>query len=449
MQSYVGVTIHFVKENDMVCVELGAFPANFKKDIANLKEKLREIVNNWGISDDQIIPFVTDGGSNIKGAVKQEFGESKHVTCFGHTINNIGQAIIQNNNDDAIDDDENETEGGTLKDLLKKVKKIVKFFRTSEVAAKKLRDYQKSNGQSNLKLIQEVRARWNSYFEMLERFMTLSTCIAQVILQLQMDKNTRARTPNMVTAEEVDALKEVTDILKPLHEITSELCVKKNVNISKCIPLVAGLKKATMIIEPTTAIGKIAKDVLLTEVQKRYANLEAVIIYGVATILDPRYKKAAFENSIYCSRAAAFIGNLLITSQTQSNESVESIAELQTSDEEGIWSYLDQNISNSQCNRRNVSEINSDQLRAYLIRPAVSRKLNKNPLTTWQALKNDFPLLFPIAQKYLSVMAMSVPCERLFSHAGLIATQLRNRLSPEHLNMLVFLRSIEEEMWDI
>ncbi|XP_017478145.1 PREDICTED: zinc finger BED domain-containing protein 4-like isoform X2 [Rhagoletis zephyria] len=326
MQSYVGVTIHFVKENDMVCVELGAFPANFKKDIANLKEKLREIVNNWGISDDQIIPFVTDGGSNIKGAVKQEFGESKHVTCFGHTINNIGQAIIQNNNDDAIDDDENETEGGTLKDLL---------------------------------------------------------------------------------------------------------------------------KKATMIIEPTTAIGKIAKDVLLTEVQKRYANLEAVIIYGVATILDPRYKKAAFENSIYCSRAAAFIGNLLITSQTQSNESVESIAELQTSDEEGIWSYLDQNISNSQCNRRNVSEINSDQLRAYLIRPAVSRKLNKNPLTTWQALKNDFPLLFPIAQKYLSVMAMSVPCERLFSHAGLIATQLRNRLSPEHLNMLVFLRSIEEEMWDI
>ncbi|XP_017480490.1 PREDICTED: zinc finger BED domain-containing protein 1-like isoform X3 [Rhagoletis zephyria] len=35
MQSYVGLTIHFVKENDMVCVELGAFPADFKKDIAN------------------------------------------------------------------------------------------------------------------------------------------------------------------------------------------------------------------------------------------------------------------------------------------------------------------------------------------------------------------------------------------------------------------------------
>ncbi|XP_036321242.1 cadherin-86C-like [Rhagoletis pomonella] len=105
--------------------------------------------------------YVTDGGTNIKDAVKQEFGESKQpVTCFGHTINNNGQAIIQNNNDDVIDDDENETEGGTLKDLSKK---------------------------------------------------------------LQMDKNTRALTPNMVTAEEVDTLKEVTDIPKPLHEISSEL----------------------------------------------------------------------------------------------------------------------------------------------------------------------------------------------------------------------------------
>jgi len=53
-----------------------------------------------------------------------------------------------------------------------------------------------------------------------------------------------------------------------------------------------------------------------------------------------------------------------------------------------------------------------------------------------------------LAKKYLSVVATSVPCERLFSEAGQVISQKRNRLSPDRVNQLLFLNSFlkSEEM---
>ncbi|CAD6240873.1 GSCOCG00012586001-RA-CDS, partial [Cotesia congregata] len=58
-----------------------------------------------------------------------------------------------------------------------------------------------------------------------------------------------------------------------------------------------------------------------------------------------------------------------------------------------------------------------------------------------------FPYLWSVDKKYLPIVGTSLPCERLFSHAGLIANQSISRLLPQHLNELIFLRSIDEEMW--
>lgn len=52
-----------------------------------------------------------------------------------------------------------------------------------------------------------------------------------------------------------------------------------------------------------------------------------------------------------------------------------------------------------------------------------------------------FPILSRIARDYLAIQASSVPCERLFSMAGLIDTNRRNRLSPETFSALQTLRS--------
>jgi len=52
-----------------------------------------------------------------------------------------------------------------------------------------------------------------------------------------------------------------------------------------------------------------------------------------------------------------------------------------------------------------------------------------------------------IALKYLSVIATSVPSERLFSRAENIMTEPRNRITGEHLQQLLFLNSLSVEDW--
>lgn len=97
MQSYIGMTAHYLKDIEIFSVEIGAQLMEDRKNIANIRKELRKICEDQGISDNKISAVVTDNGANIKGAVKEEFGSKKHISCFGHLLNNIGQRLIEIN----------------------------------------------------------------------------------------------------------------------------------------------------------------------------------------------------------------------------------------------------------------------------------------------------------------------------------------------------------------
>lgn len=62
----------------------------------------------------------------------------------------------------------------------------------------------------------------------------------------------------------------------------------------------------------------------------------------------------------------------------------------------------------------------SIELRQFLNLPVANRQ--NNLYETWDIFKLQFPNVYKIALTYLSVVATSIPAERLFSEAGLIAT---------------------------
>jgi len=62
-------------------------------------------------------------------------------------------------------------------------------------------------------------------------------------------------------------------------------------------------------------------------------------------------------------------------------------------------------------------------------------------LNWWNLHSFDFPILAKIARDYLSIQASSSPSERLFSQAGDIITDDRNRLCPETARALICLKS--------
>ena len=252
----------------MVIVEIGAHPMPQRKTIEHLKNALRHLCGEWQIEYEKVQAVVSDGGQNIKMAIRQEFGVDKHISCAGHLLNNIGHAALgyktvtpsselepqenilvpveEEEALDILDEDDNEEEVTVItsvKDLIYKTKRIVKFFRKSEVAGEELRSHQRQRRMPELKPIQEVRTRWNSTYYMLERFLQLADLVSMVLFKLQREKSTKRKPPPMLIAEDIETLTEVRDLLKPLEEATTTVCKDKSVCLSDVIPMVSGLKK--------------------------------------------------------------------------------------------------------------------------------------------------------------------------------------------------------------
>jgi len=62
-----------------------------------------------------------------------------------------------------------------------------------------------------------------------------------------------------------------------------------------------------------------------------------------------------------------------------------------------------------------------------------------DPLSWWKEHEAKYPRLATLARRFLSVMATSVPSERVFSKSGWIANKRRCSLSDEKLSLLTFI----------
>jgi hypothetical protein len=63
----------------------------------------------------------------------------------------------------------------------------------------------------------------------------------------------------------------------------------------------------------------------------------------------------------------------------------------------------------------------------------------KDPLEWWKSRRAFNPILSKLAKKYLTFVATSVPSERIFSKAGQLIFDRRNRLKDKNLQKLLFL----------
>lgn len=420
-RGYLGLTVHYVKNQNLKTFTIGLIELLDRHTAYNLEKTLREVSDQWNISKSKVVAVVADNACNISKAIADFFGKDKLVHCFAHTLQLVANKPLQKITD--------------LNKLINLIKENVTFFKHSVNAVNELRESQtRNNVQVPLKLIQSVPTRWNSVYYQIERFLELSEYIAPILLKHSRD---------MPTSPQMKILQEIMNVLHPIEQITKELSGEQYVTCSKIIPIVNGLKFTLNKTVVVTPIGIQAKELVLKEINDRLGNIESLEILTRATLLDPRFKKIHFNDPITSTNAIQKIKSLL----NKDNQSIspEVLPQPTSVPSSCIWDYHKQLLDKTALNSTQDPNSLPLDFKLYLSDPVAS--FNTNPLEYWNKYNGTSSSLGKIAERYLCVVATSVPSERLFSKAGQIMTAGRNRLSSKNLIKLTFLHCLDENDW--
>ena len=253
-QSYETITAHFINDKwDMTNYVLQTRVLGEVHTSHNLAEGLKKAMTVWNLSRNGINPtLTTDNASNVCNAVK-EAGASAHIRCFAHTLNlstRKGLDLPQ------------------MDRLLGRVNRIVSFFHRSDTANTQLKAKQKLLDLPQHKLLQDCKTRWNSSFDMLERYVEQQAAVQAVFLSKDIKKNVK----DIVTLsdDDVSDIENVLKVLEPIKMVTTILCEEEHPTVSMIHPLQERLLTFLEVREEDTTLVKSVKLAISSDLRERY-----------------------------------------------------------------------------------------------------------------------------------------------------------------------------------
>ena len=240
----------------------------------------------------------------------------------------------------------------------------------------------------------------------------------------------------MPSDREFTTLEIVSQVLQPLSVFTDALSGESQVTVSAIRPLLKHI--TTSLLSVSTSDCMLIKDMKKTitdSLGSRYICQEVLELIDKCSFLDPRFKTNALPDN------ASTIAQL----KAEAKEIVESLggaaepegAPPPPKKSKGLGAILLKITPDKPQRAESVTERITKEFDHFLLLPNTDP--DADPLSWWKREQHSFPILAQLARKYLCVCGTSVPSERLFSQAGYIVNELRTHLSPENVNMLVFL----------
>ena len=192
---------------------------------------------------------------------------------------------------------------------------------------------------------------------------------------------------------------------------------------------------------------------MIKSLKSRFAGVEENRLLSIATILDPRFKDKFFASNIIKMTVKEMLEEEIQKvmadkdddsshSRQQLPSSVSRVGSLTSpvpkrAKKDTLLTMYSEIIEDSGVS----SSSSADEVECFLSEPLVDYKID-NPFKWWDENKGSFPILAQIARRFLSAIATSVPSERLFSQAGLVYEEHRNRILPENVEILLSLSTV-------
>ncbi|XP_053622506.1 zinc finger BED domain-containing protein 4-like [Plodia interpunctella] len=327
--------------------------------------------------------------------------------------------------------------------MIAAARRIVTHFNHSGLAEQKLKSIQQELNLPNHQLVQDVTTRWNSTYYLMELLLEQKRAVSLYI--------TDHETLINVMHAQWELLEQCIKLLKPFEEIT-KITSSGMSCISEVIPHAVTLLKYLGKAETAEKVPNLVtiRSSLQAELERRF-NFDEKNKYLVATFLDPRFK-TGFLGLVQAERARQkiLLEALKISCDELSTDDDSSPLRkkknLNENDRtieihDSFWNCFEEVATGNMRNANDEEDVQknvvANELDFYLKTVRLDRKAD--PYNWWFANANQYPNLSKFAKVYLSSPGSSVYSERLFSEAGNIYDEKRNRLLPKNAEKLVFI----------
>lgn len=197
-----------------------------------------------------------------------------HLVCFAHTLNLASQKALQ------VD---------TAAKLLGRVRRVVGFLHRSIRGAEILRQKREQLSLPVHKLIQDVSTRWNSSFDMLQRFLEQQPAVFATLMSRELRKREEV---NSVNERDIGNAEDIVKLMAPAKVVTTVMCEEEQPTISMIAPLRAKLQKHFEATDEDTALITDVKRAFKNDFDKRYTDVLDLLY--TASAIDPRFKTLPF-----------------------------------------------------------------------------------------------------------------------------------------------------------
>ena len=405
-ESYATMTAHYITADwELKSPVLFTRSEGRRQTAENLAEELTATFAEFGIQN-KVRACVTDNAPNATKSVT--LTDADHHNCFAHTLNLAAAGGI--------------SKDVPTKDIVKKVKAIVKFFHCSAVANRALKDTHTQNNTNFRKLQQEVETRWNSTYLMLQSYVVQHNQVTTVLCL-------RGKNDMCLSTHELGVAKQALETLEPLYLATVELSTEKMTSLSKIIPMVKQLH--AKLAKDTSSLGMQLKTCL----NARFSSIEDKPLLSMATLLDPRFKEKGFSNPKKAETAVLQLIKEAEKIQIQETDDCQPIVE-QTVGSNGFWEdFYDEEDVEEQI----ITSTAEREVQTFM---NIKKVKNCNPLSWWKVQEKNLPRLAKLCKEIMCIPATSVPSERVFSKAGELVSAKRTSLKACNVDMIIFLNKL-------